>query len=185
MADGFGFSGMKSVSLQSASLIPGLIPGAALLATVALGLGGLANVGSERWIAAGYGGVDAASHPHSATVLAAQTPEHGQPRLVVGDEQQWLSEPRIPTQKASTTNAGGLSLGDRVVFSVTAKGEVTSAAKTFEIVGIELLQGQNGPAQPHGPHVLIAREVGSSGKAMTLRLLVTESELAPTAAKTL
>lgn len=118
--------------------------------------------------------------PQVRVGLAASTTEVPS-KLIVGDEQQWLAEPRVPTQKTLSTNAAGFALGDRVIFSVTPKGEARGLARTFEVVGIELLAGQ--PAADHAPQVLIAREIDASGnvsgKPVTLRLLVSDGEALP------
>lgn len=161
----------------------GALAVAALAVSLGIGLTGLASVGSDRWIEASYGGgvPSTVGHlPQGATAsTAAVAPA---PALVVGDEQQWLSEPRIATEKTVATSAGGFALGDRVVFSITAKGEARSPARTFEIVGIELLSASPGSVSAPSPltsQVLIAREVDAPGKPLTLRLLVSDGEAAP------
>lgn len=164
------------------ALVP-LAAGAVVLATLGIGLTGLASVGSDRWIEASYGGATspAAARSPLVNVGAAASLTETAPTLVVGDEQQWLTAPRIPTEKTVATNAGGFALGDRVVFSITPKGEAHALPRTFEIVGIEMLTAEHAaaPASSRAPQVLIAREVDAPGKPMTLRLLVTEGEAAP------
>lgn len=174
----------------------------------ALGLGflSLATVGTDRWIETSYNEArSAAAAPNTTTpnttsdagfmmspavtvtgeASVAELPS----KLVVGDEQQWLSAPAMATEKvvATSPGTGGLNLGDRLVLSVGAKGAVAPLARTFEVVGIEALTAPVGEtAVKRLPHVLIAREVDTSGKPMTLRLLVSESdEPLPTPQKTL
>jgi len=149
--------------------------GAATVCT-ALGLGflSLATVGTDRWIETSYDRPwPAVPTPDAAGV--AELP----PSLVVGDEQQWLSAPRFATQKvvAAPPGTGGLALGDRLVLSVGAKRGGSPLARTFEVVGIEVLAApEGGTAAGRLPHVLIAREVDPSGKPMTLRLIVSEGD---------
>lgn len=154
----------------------------ALASTLGVGLTGLASVGSDRWIEASYaGGTSLATTERTLVhVGAAASLTETAPTLVVGDEQQWLAAPRIPTEKTVATNVGGVTIGDRVVFSVTPKGATHALARTFEIVGIEVLTAADAGTQApaNAPQVLIAREVDTSGKPMTLRLLVTEGEAA-------
>lgn len=159
---------------------------ASVCTALGLGLSSLATVGSDHWIETSYReprpaatAAAAVPAPVPAIVTPAASIVELPPKLVVGDEQQWLSASGIPTQKAVAASAGvgGFSLGDRVVFSVAAKGAASPLARTFEVVGIEAIAMPDGsPAAKQLPHVLIAREVDPTGKPMTLRLLVTEND---------
>ncbi len=159
---------------------------ASVCTALGLGLSSLATVGSDHWIETSYReprpaatAAAAVPAPVPAIVTPAASIVELPPKLVVGDEQQWLSASGIPTQKvvAASAGAGGFSLGDRVVFSVAAKGGASPLARTFEVVGIEAIAIPDGsPAAKQLPHVLIAREVDPTGKPMTLRLLVTEND---------
>lgn len=165
----------------------GAMAAVTLASMLGLGLTGLSSVGSDRWIEASYGGPARSMTGPLVQIGAVANVNETPAKLVVGDEQQWLTEPRIQTEKTVASNAAGFALGDRVVFSIAAKGQSQAPARTFEIVGIEILSAPAvGPAvgnvSSHAPQVLIAREVDVSGKpnekSMTLRLLVSEGEVA-------
>lgn len=166
-----------SRSVRHTAMRVGLFAG--VCAALGLGLTSLATVGTDRWIETSYDATSStARFAEASLVTPAASLAEAPSKLIVGDEQEWLTAPATPTEKVVAPAAGSLGLGDRVVFSVAAKGGITTSARTFEVVGIEALAAPEGSAaikrSPEVlPQVLIAREVGAAGKPLMLRLLLT------------
>lgn len=168
--------GVMSRPVRHTAMRMGLFAG--VCTALGLGLTSLATVGTDRWIETSYDATSSATRVAATSLVtpAARVAE-APSKLIVGDEQEWLTAPTTPTEKVVASAAGSLGLGDRVVFSIAAKGGITTSARTFEVVGMEALAAPEGSAaikrSPEVlPQVLIAREVGAAGKPLMLRLLL-------------